>query len=104
MREDLGRADSKAAVLLSGALALPAFLIGRHGAPDWRWPGDTALVVAGALWVVAVTALVRALMPRTRTLRDGDGVTFFSDLLEPVDSGRSPPRSPRRGATPPDGC
>ncbi|MFD5344115.1 hypothetical protein ACFWJY_10160, partial [Streptomyces anulatus] len=38
VREDLGRADSKAAVLLSGALALPAFLIGRHGSPDGRGP------------------------------------------------------------------
>ncbi|QNP67425.1 hypothetical protein IAG43_15050 [Streptomyces genisteinicus] len=88
VREDLGRADSKAAVLLSGALALPAFLIGRHGAPDWRWPGDLALVVAGGLWTVAVTALVRALMPRTGTLRDGDGVTYFGDLLERRDAAR----------------
>lgn len=88
VREDLGRADSKAAVLLSGALALPAFLIGRHGAPDWSWPGDLALVAAGALWAVAVTALVRTLLPRTGTLRRGDGVTFFSDLVEPGDTGR----------------
>lgn len=88
VREDLGRADSKAAVLLSGALALPAFLIGRHGAPDWRSPGDIALVVAGLLWTVAVTALVRALMPHTGTLRRGDGVTYFGDLLAPHNATR----------------
>ncbi|MGC5533282.1 Pycsar system effector family protein [Streptomyces sp. SR-10] len=85
VREDLGRADSKAAVLLSGALALPAFLIGRHGSPDWRGPGDLTLVAAGVLWVVAVAALVRALLPRTGTVRDREGVTYFGDLLAPFD-------------------
>ncbi|KIZ14748.1 Pycsar system effector family protein [Streptomyces natalensis] len=88
VREDLGRADSKAAVLLSGALALPAFLIGGHGAPDWRGPADIPLIVAGVLWAVAVTALVRALMPRTTTIRTQDGVTFFGDLLPPHDLAR----------------
>ncbi|MER5275255.1 Pycsar system effector family protein [Streptomyces sp. NPDC002809] len=88
VREDLGRADSKAAVLLSGALALPAFLIGRHGAPDWRGPADTALVVSGGLWIIAVTALVRALMPRTGTVRSQRGVTYFGDLLAPYDLAR----------------
>ncbi|MEI7034410.1 Pycsar system effector family protein [Streptomyces pratensis] len=88
VREDLGRADSKAAVLLSGALALPAFLIGRHGAPDWQGPGDLALVTAGVLWVVAVASLVLALMPRTDTVRDREGVTFFGDLLAPFDYDR----------------
>lgn len=88
VREDLGRADSKVAVLLSGALALPAFLIGWHGTPDWHGPADLTLVVAGVLWAVAVIALVRALMPRTRTIRSQDGVTFFGDLLPPQDVAR----------------
>ncbi|MGD3109750.1 Pycsar system effector family protein [Streptomyces sp. YGL11-2] len=81
VREDLGRADSKAAVLLSAALALPAFLIGGNGVPDWHGPADLTLVAAGVLWAVAVAALVRALMPRTGTLRAQHGVTYFSDLL-----------------------
>jgi hypothetical protein len=88
VREDLGRADSKAAVLLSGALALPAFLIGRHGSPDWRGPADAMLVVAGVLWMIAVAALVRALMPRTGTVRSEGAVTFFGDLLAPYDLAR----------------
>ncbi|MEW1718443.1 Pycsar system effector family protein [Streptomyces sp. NPDC093109] len=88
VREDLGRADTKAGVLLSAALALPAFLIGRHGAPEWHGPADLTMVVAGVLWVVAVTALVRALMPRTGTVRDQDGVTFFADLVPPLDHAR----------------
>lgn len=88
VREDLGRADSKAAVLLSGALALPAFLIGRHGVPEWDGPADATLAVAGVLWGIAVVALVRALMPRTGTVRTRAGVTFFGDLLAPGDMAR----------------
>ncbi len=99
VREDLGRADSKAAVLLSAALALPAFLIGTHGVPGRHGPADLMLVAAGVLWAVAVAALVRALMPRTGTLRAQDGVTYFGDLLtrdvgrlsaEIADAGRDP--------------
>ncbi|MGW1712146.1 Pycsar system effector family protein [Streptomyces sp. NPDC002156] len=85
IREDLGRADSKAAVLLSGTLALPAFLIGWQGAPGWQGPADVTLVLAGLLWTVSVTALVGALMPRTGTVReDRQGqarVTYFGDLV-----------------------
>jgi hypothetical protein len=81
VREDLGRADSKAAVLLSGTLALPAFLVGWHGAPGWQGLVDLTLVGAGVLWAVAVTALVGALMPRTGTVRGRDGVTYFGDLV-----------------------
>ncbi|MFE6775643.1 Pycsar system effector family protein [Streptomyces sp. NPDC057702] len=88
VREDLGRADSKAGVLLSGALAMPAVLIGWHGAPGWSGLGDVALLLAGVLWVVAVSALVRALLPRTGTVRAGGGLTYYRDLLPPHDLGR----------------
>ncbi|MFJ1647513.1 Pycsar system effector family protein [Streptomyces sp. NPDC088258] len=88
VREDLGRADTKAGILLSGTLALPAFLITRHGAPDWHGPADLTLALAVLLWAVAVIALVRALMPRTGTVRDRDGVTFFADLVPPLDHER----------------
>ncbi|GGZ87260.1 Pycsar system effector family protein [Streptomyces echinoruber] len=81
VREDLGRADSKAAVLLSGTLALPAFLIGWHGAPAHYGTADVTLLLAGLLWAGAVAALIGALMPRTGTLRDRDGVTYFGDLV-----------------------
>lgn len=84
-REDVGRADSKAAVLLSGTLALPAFLVGWHGSPRWDGLADVTLVLAGVLWAVAVTALVGALMPRTGTVRGRDGVTYFGDLVAPLD-------------------
>ncbi|MFJ4365915.1 Pycsar system effector family protein [Streptomyces chartreusis] len=85
VREDLGRADSKAAVLLSGTLALPAFLAGWRGAPGWDGLADLTLVASGVLWAVAVAALVAALMPRTGTVRGGDGVTYFGDLVDSRD-------------------
>ena len=85
VREDLGRADSKAAVLLSGTLALPAFLAGWRGTPGWDGLGDVTLILSGVLWAVAVAALVGALMPRTGTVRARDGVTYFGDLVKAPD-------------------
>ena len=85
VREDLGRADAKAAVLLSGTLALPAFLLGWHGAPGWHGPADVTLVAAAVLWAGAVIVLIGALMPRTRTVRARDGVTYFGDLVDSRD-------------------
>ncbi|MEV7788251.1 Pycsar system effector family protein [Streptomyces sp. NPDC088106] len=87
-REDLSRADSKAAVLLSGAaFVLPALLLG--GA--WQLPsppdgGRTALLIAGGvLWVLGTTLLVQVVLPRTGTVRQGPGMTFFADAA------RTPP-------------
>ncbi|MCE7082179.1 Pycsar system effector family protein [Streptomyces sp. ST2-7A] len=88
VREDLGRADTKVSVLVSGSLALPVLLIGLRGNPAWQGPLDLVLVAAGVCWTLAVTALVRALMPRTRTVRERSGVTFFGDLVPPQDLGR----------------
>ncbi|MDO0913665.1 DUF5706 domain-containing protein [Streptomyces sp. DT2A-34] len=88
VREDLGRADSKAAVLLSGTLALPAFLVGWHGTPGWDGLADVTLVLSGVLWAVAVAALVAALMPRTGTVRGRDEVTYFGDLVAARDIAR----------------
>ena len=82
VREDIGRADSKASVLLSGGLALPALLI----AGGWRpngldLPGALLLASAGALWLFGVGCLVLVVLPRLGTSRTGPGLTFFGDFL-----------------------
>ncbi|MBJ6640969.1 hypothetical protein H4K36_29475 [Streptomyces sp. DHE7-1] len=100
IREDLGRADSKAAVLLSGTLALPAFLIGWHGAPGWRGPADVTLVLAAVLWAGAVIALIGAVMPRTGTRRGRDEVTYFGDLVAARDLTRLSARVADAGRDP----
>ncbi|MFJ1706544.1 Pycsar system effector family protein [Kitasatospora sp. NPDC088346] len=82
VREDIGRADSKAAVLLSGALALPALLLGGD-----RRPGgvDAVGVVlwscTAVLWLFGVGCLVLVVLPRLGTARPGPGLTFFRDFL-----------------------
>ncbi|WP_406205651.1 DUF5706 domain-containing protein [Kitasatospora sp. NBC_01560] len=82
VREDIGRADTKASILLTAALGLPALLLGRSW-PDGR-PADLAavlLALGGTFWATGAVALVRAILPRTGTQRDHEGVTYFGDLL-----------------------
>ncbi|GAB2572126.1 hypothetical protein GCM10027168_01060 [Streptomyces capparidis] len=100
VREDLGRADAKAAVLLSGTLALPALLIGWYGDPGSPGLADMTLVLAGLLWVVGVAALIGALIPRTGTVRGRDGVTYFGDLTAPRDLERLTARVTEAGLDP----
>ncbi|MFD9591425.1 Pycsar system effector family protein, partial [Kitasatospora sp. NPDC059973] len=85
VREDIGRADTKASILLTAALGLPALLLGRSW-PDGRPTGLAAVLLAlgGALWAAGAVALVRAILPRTGTQRDHEGVTYFGDLLPAV--------------------
>jgi len=86
-REDLARADTKAAVLLSGSLALPALLLS-GGGPHMpaRWPWQAALVVGCVLWATGAALLVWTLLPRTRTTRPGPGITFYADARDLTDS------------------
>ncbi|MFG3317313.1 Pycsar system effector family protein [Streptomyces sp. NPDC048171] len=89
-REDLARADSKAAVLLSGAaFALPALLLGGawQPAPPVTGAPWALLVSGGLLWAVGTALLVRVVLPRTGTSRTGPGMTFFADALAPPDIG-----------------
>lgn len=79
-REDLARADTKASVLLSGALALPALLLGGN-----RWSSAPAggwllpLAAGACLWATGTALLVWTILPRTGTSRTGPGVTFYAD-------------------------
>ncbi|MGW1926847.1 Pycsar system effector family protein, partial [Streptomyces massasporeus] len=59
VREDIGRADTKAAILLSGALAFLAVVFsGDRGLLPDSGPGLVLLLLAGALWTAGVLMLV----------------------------------------------
>jgi hypothetical protein len=79
-REELARADTKASVLLSGALAVPALLFGGRWAPGQaRGAWLVVLVAGGALWLAGSGLLVWAILPRTGTARAGPALTYFAD-------------------------
>ncbi|MFJ5832883.1 Pycsar system effector family protein [Streptomyces sp. NPDC093089] len=67
VREDIGRADTKAAILLSGALAFLAVVFSgdRRPLPE-AGAGLAFLLVAGVLWTAGVLMLVSVVLPRTR--------------------------------------
>lgn len=79
-REDLARADTKASILLSGALALPVFVGSRT---PKRSLDEGALLWAGAggVWLLGVALLIGTVLPRTRTRRTTTGVTYYADAL-----------------------
>ncbi|MFF8277147.1 Pycsar system effector family protein [Streptomyces lateritius] len=78
VREDIGRADTKAAILLSGALAFLAVVFARDRGPlPSAGTGLALLVVAGLLWTAGVLMLVSVVLPRTRI---GADRTLLRDL------------------------
>ncbi|WP_329114759.1 Pycsar system effector family protein [Streptomyces sp. NBC_01353] len=78
VREDIGRADTKAAILLSGALAFLAVVFSRDRGPlPTSGAGLALLVVAGTLWTAGVLMLVSVVLPRTRI---GADRTLLRDL------------------------
>ncbi|MEV6589056.1 Pycsar system effector family protein [Streptomyces acidicola] len=83
VREDTGRADIKASVLLSVALGVPALLLGIGQRLPSR-PSVLCLVLAGAgalMWLSGSISLIRAMLPRSGTERVGPGITFFADVV-----------------------
>ncbi|MFE5300025.1 Pycsar system effector family protein [Streptomyces sp. NPDC056632] len=77
VRDDIGRADTKAAILLSGALAFLAVVFSRDQGPLPSGVGLVVLVAAGALWTAGVVMLVSVVLPRTRP---GAERTFLREL------------------------
>ncbi|MFI1658559.1 Pycsar system effector family protein [Streptomyces sp. NPDC020472] len=78
VREDIGRADTKAAILLSGALAFLAVVFSGDRAPlPTAGTGLALLLAAGALWTAGVLMLVSVVLPRTRV---GADRTFLREL------------------------
>ncbi|MFD7326224.1 Pycsar system effector family protein [Streptomyces sp. NPDC059875] len=85
VREDIGRADTKAAILLSGALAFLAVVFSKDRGPlPSSGAGLALLVVAGALWTGGVLMLVSVVLPRTRT---GADRTLLRELTAGTSSG-----------------
>jgi hypothetical protein len=84
VREDIGRADAKAAILLSGALAGPVVLLSWRGSGPTpiSLPGIVALLLGACCWLLGLIALVAALLPRMGTVRRELGLTYFKDLSE----------------------
>ncbi|MDT9690074.1 DUF5706 domain-containing protein [Streptomyces sp. P9(2023)] len=84
VREDIGRADTKAAILLSGALAFLAVVFSRDRGPlPSSGAGLVLLLVAGTLWTAGVLMLVSVVLPRTRIGAD-------RTLLRELTAGTSP--------------
>ncbi|URM89226.1 DUF5706 domain-containing protein [Streptomyces sp. MRC013] len=79
VREDIGRADTKAAILLSGALAFLAVVFARNPAYLTAHGFAAVLVaLAVALWSVGMLMLVAVVLPRTRI---GADRTLLRDLI-----------------------
>ncbi|MGW4906832.1 Pycsar system effector family protein [Streptomyces sp. NPDC004270] len=85
VREDLGRADVKASVLLSGAVAAPALVLGRGLPPGVSGPAVVFLAAGAALWAAGTLLLLAVIVPRTRTFRSAPGPTFYADALTVTD-------------------
>jgi hypothetical protein len=80
VREDLGRADVKASVLLTGAVAAPALVLGNGRAADGVTGAQLAFLVAGGvLWAAGTLLLFAVIAPRTGTRRATPGPTFYAD-------------------------
>jgi hypothetical protein len=87
VREDLGRADVKASVLLSGVLAVPALVVsGGRAVSGVSGSALVLLVAAGLCWAAgALMLLLGVILPRTGTVRDAPGPTFYADALAASD-------------------
>lgn len=83
VREDTGRADAKASVLLSVTLAVPPLVVGTGQLPPDRpsVPGLVLLVAGLLMWLAGSVSLVRAVLPHGGTERVGPGITFFADVV-----------------------
>ncbi|WP_262387222.1 Pycsar system effector family protein [Streptomyces sp. TRM49041] len=85
VREDIGRADTKAAILLSGALAFLAVVFARDPAPlPTSGPGVALVAVGGAFWGTGMLMLVSVILPRTRI---GADRTLLRDLASGAPAG-----------------
>lgn len=85
VREDLGRADVKASILLSSAVAVPALALGRGVPTEASGVALGLLAAGGALWAVGTLLLLAVVLPRTATVRSVPGPTYYADALGVTD-------------------
>jgi hypothetical protein len=79
VREDIGRADTKAAILLSGAIAFCAVTFNEDGLAGTVGPWTLALLAGGGFFCAAgLLMLIAVVLPRTRI---GADATFLRDLV-----------------------
>ncbi|MFI5999698.1 Pycsar system effector family protein [Streptomyces sp. NPDC051366] len=62
VREEIARADAKASILLSGAVALPALLV---SAGQARLGSGPAAAAGAAAWLAGIAMLALVILPRT---------------------------------------
>ncbi|WP_406385081.1 Pycsar system effector family protein [Streptomyces sp. NBC_01618] len=66
VREEIARADTKASILLSGAVAMPALVVSvGHG----RLVSGLVATVGVATWLAGIAMLILVILPRTGTTR-----------------------------------
>ncbi|KAA6215326.1 hypothetical protein CP973_29495 [Streptomyces albofaciens JCM 4342] len=80
VREEISRADTKASVMMTGAMAALVLVFGRDGQVLAMPAVRAALLVTGTvLWTLGIAMFVAAVLPRTRTAADGC-LTFVPQL------------------------
>jgi pycsar effector protein len=81
VRDEIARADTKASILLSGAVAvLTVAATGAHG-PAFRQPWAAA---AAAVWCAGIVLLVIGVLPRTRPAGGPASVTAVQAAPDPA--------------------
>ncbi len=105
-REEIGRADQKASILLSSTGVGVALLFGLLTG-DWS-PAELAVAVQWLWWLgaiamaAAITLLASAVMPRIRHPGDPSTVTFFGHVVRLNDRSRLIEHLTRSAAMPLD--
>ncbi len=88
-REEIGRADGKASILMVGAITAAALAVGpvstntAHASVPERWLIGVSLVA----WTTALVMLAVAAFPRVGT-RHETAVTYFGDVRRATDMAR----------------
>lgn len=94
LRQEVARADAKAAVLVGAQGMAAAAVVGLLAGSDWRpssltAPGEVLWWLASASFLASLAALLLAVMPRygRSKWRPGHPLTYFADIRGAADLG-----------------